>query len=100
MRVVIQRVSSGKVNVAGETEPSPGSELVRSIVTVAVGWLVSATVKLSVPPISVVVSPEVGKMVNPAVSSSIIVPRPIGSSRIPLTALVKVIVNVSSISSK
>ena len=45
----------------------------RPIVTSAVGWVFSTTVKVAVPPASVVVSPEVGVTVMPAVSLSMFV---------------------------
>src|SRR5258706_471251 len=46
--------------------------LLRGMVTFAVGWLLSTTVNVAVPPASVVVNPEVGEMVTPAVSLSVL----------------------------
>ena len=55
-----------KVRLAGETVPSVISLLATGIVTFAVGWLLSTTVKVAVPPDSVVVRPLVGLAVIPA----------------------------------
>ena len=66
------------VNVTEEvlTVPSVVSELLIGIVTLAVGWLSSTRVKVSVPPASVVISPPGGTppVVMPAVSLSLFVP--------------------------
>ena len=59
-----------KVRLTGETVPSPVSLEESPMVTSAVGWLLSTTVNVAVPPASVVVRPEVGVTVIPAVSSS------------------------------
>src|SRR5689334_17347928 len=64
-----------KVRLAGETVPSAVLLEERPIVTLAVGWVLSRTVKVAVwpaPAASVVVSPEVGVTVIPAVSSSML----------------------------
>ena len=53
-----------KVTLAG-TVPSVGSLELSPIVTSAVGCDVSTTVKVAVPPASVVVSPEIGVTVTP-----------------------------------
>ena len=50
---------------AGETEPSVESELLSAIETFAVGWLFKFTVKVAVPPASVV-EPVMALMTNPA----------------------------------
>ena len=59
--------------LTGATVPSLRSLLESPMVTSAVGWLASATVKVAVPPASVVVKPDVGFTVTPAVSSSVFV---------------------------
>ena len=63
------------VNVTddGATVPSAVFELLNPIVTFAVGWLVSTTVNVAVPPASVVVRPLVGLTVIPAASLSVLV---------------------------
>ena len=61
-----------KVSKEGETVPSPVSELLTPIVTLAVGWLLSLTVNVAVPPASVVL-PLMLLTVKPAVSSSVLV---------------------------
>ena len=53
--------------------PSVVSLELRPMVTSAVGWVFSTTVKVAVPPASVVVRPEVGVTVMPAVSLSVLV---------------------------
>ena len=55
------------------TVPSVGSLELSPMVTSAVGWLVSTTVNVAVPPASVVVRPEVGVTVMPAASLSVLV---------------------------
>ena len=62
-----------KVREAGATVPSVRSLEESPIVTFAVGWVSSTTVKVAVPPDSVVVRPDVGATVNPAVSLSVFV---------------------------
>ena len=57
----------------GLTVPSAAFELVRPIVTFAVGCDVSTTVNVAVPPASVVVRPDVGVTVMPAASLSVLV---------------------------
>ena len=73
------------VNVrdAGATVPSVRSLDESPIVTFAVGWLSRTTVKAAVPPPSVVVKPDVGITVIPAVSSSVFV-TPTSDAFIPL----------------
>ncbi len=56
-----------------ETVPSAGLLLETGIVTLAVGWLFNCTVKLAVPPASVVTSPATGVTVMPAASLSVFV---------------------------
>ena len=60
------------VRLEADTVPSAVLLLLIGIVTFASGLLVSATVKLEVPPASVVVNPEVGPTAMPAVSSSVL----------------------------
>ena len=62
-----------KVTLAGLTVPSTVLLELRPIVTSAVGCEFSTTVKVAVPPASVVVRPEVGVTVMPAVSLSVLV---------------------------
>ena len=52
-----------KVTVSVEGTPSVASLLLIPIITLLTGWEVSTRVKLSVPPASVVTSPEVGATV-------------------------------------
>jgi len=60
-----------EVNVSdvGETVPSFVFELVRLIVTLAVGWVFRTMVNVDVPPDSVVISPDVGVTVMPGMSN-------------------------------
>ena len=67
------QLAAVKVRLAGEVVPSAVLLDERPIVTLAVGWEFSLTVNVAVPPASVVLRPEVGLMVNPAVSSSLLV---------------------------
>ena len=69
------QLAAVKVRLAGATVPSVVSLEVRPMVTSAVGWVLSTTVKVAVPPASVVVRPEVGVTVMPAVSLSVLVTR-------------------------
>ena len=62
-----------KVRLAGLTVPSVVSLELSPMVTSAVGWVFSTTVKVAVPPASVVVRPDVGVTVMPAVSLSVLV---------------------------
>ena len=62
-----------KVTLAALTVPSVGSFEIKPIVTSAVGCEFSTTVKVAVPPASVVVKPDVGVTVMPAVSLSVLV---------------------------
>ena len=57
----------------GAAAPSVVSLVLRPIVTSAVGRDVSTTVNVAVPPASVVVRPDVGLTVTPALSSSVLV---------------------------
>src|SRR3954464_14298333 len=61
------------VNVSDDAETVPSAVLLLEIgtTTFARGWLVSTTVKLAVPPASVVDNPLVGETVIPAVSLSV-----------------------------
>ncbi len=70
----VSQFADVKTTSAGLTVPSDVSELVRVTVTVAVGWELRTTVKLAVPPASVVTKPDVGLTVTPALSLSLIVP--------------------------
>ena len=54
------------VRLAGKTDPSVGSLDDSRIITLAVGCVLSFTVKVAVPPASVVTKPEVGLTVIPA----------------------------------
>ena len=67
----VDQLAMVKVADAGDTVPSAALELVTLTVTVfvSVGWLVSTTLKVAVPPASVVTKPEVGETVMPAASS-------------------------------
>ena len=62
-----------KVTLAGLTVPSVVSFELTPIVTSAVGCEFSTTVNVAVPPASVVVRPDVGVTVMPAVSLSVLV---------------------------
>ena len=61
----VRALAGVKVRLFGETVPSVVSLLERATVTVAVGTVLRATVKVAVPPASVVVRPEVGVTVKP-----------------------------------
>ena len=63
------QVAAVKVRLLVETVPSVMSELLMPMVTSAVGSEVSTTVKVAVPPASVV-GPLIAETVMPAVSSS------------------------------
>ena len=67
--------SSPRVNVrlAGDDRAFGRIARAQADVTFAVGWLVSTTVNVAVPPASVVVRPVVGVTVMPAVSLSVLV---------------------------
>ena len=67
------QLATVKVRLAGVAVPSVVSLLDRAMLTSALGWLLSTTVKLAVPPASVVVRPLVGTTVMPALSSSVLV---------------------------
>ena len=61
------------VSDAGATVPSVRSQELSPTVTSAVGWVLSTTVNVAVPPASVVTSPATGFTVMPAVSLSVLV---------------------------
>ena len=61
-----------KATLAGLTVPSEVSELLRAIVTPLVGSEFSTIVNVACPPASVVVKPEMGSTVIPALSSSVL----------------------------
>ena len=61
-----------KVKLDLSIVPSAVLLLVNGMVTLAVGWLFRTTVKLAVPPASVVVKPVVGVTVMPLVSLSVL----------------------------
>ena len=61
------------VRLAGATTPSAGALELSAMVTSAVGWLVSTTVNVAVPPASVVVRPAIGVTVMPEPSLSVLV---------------------------
>src|SRR5260370_1432787 len=61
------------VRLAGDTVPSAVLLDDRPMVTFAVGCELRTTVNVAVPPASVVIKPEVGVTVIPAVSSSLLV---------------------------
>ena len=71
-----------KVRLAGLTVPSAALLELSAIVTSAVGWLVSTTVNVAVPPASVV-GPEIGETVMPAMSLSVFVTVTSAASRPP-----------------
>ena len=54
------------VSDPGETIPSAVLELPKSILTSAVGWVLSVTLNVAVPPDSVVINPDAGLTVIPA----------------------------------
>ncbi len=54
-----------KVRLVGETVPSVVSLLDSAMLTLALGWVPSTTVKVAVPPASVVIRPMVGLTVMP-----------------------------------
>ena len=61
-----------KTKEAGDTVPSVVSELDKSIVTVSVGSEFRTTENVSLPPSSVVLRPDVGLTVIPALSLSVL----------------------------
>ena len=75
------QLAAVKVRLAGETVPSAVLPDERPIVTLAVGCELSTTVKVAVPPASVVVRPDVGVTVSPAVSLSVLVTKTLAGSR-------------------
>ena len=66
------QLAAVKVREAVERVPSVVSELLRPMVTSAVGCELRTTEKEAVPPFSVVTSPAVGVTVMPAVSLSLL----------------------------
>ena len=58
------------VNIGVDATPSAALSLASVMTTLAAGWLVSVTVKLAVPPDSLVTRPAVGVTLTPAASSS------------------------------
>ena len=70
-------------SAAGETAHSVVSLDETAINTLPVGWLLSTTVNVALPPASVVTSPDVGVTVIPAVSSSVFVAQ---TSFVPIAA--------------
>ncbi len=82
MTVFGTRASAGvNVSEAGATVPSVRSELLRPMVTLAAGVDRKATVKVAVPPASVVTRPAVGVTTIPATSSSVLVAETSAASR-------------------
>ena len=69
------------VRLAVETVPSAVLLLATGITTSAMGWLVRTTVKLALPPASVVTRPAVGVTVMPATSLSLFVDETSAGSR-------------------
>ena len=69
------------VRLAGETVPSAALLLESAIVTSAVGCAFITTVKLALPPASVVVSPATGVTEIPATSSSVLLSETSAASR-------------------
>jgi len=65
-----------KVRLAGKTVPSAVLLLLKPMVTSAVGWLVKLMSKVALPPNSLV-SPLIGRILNPAVSLSVMVKLPV-----------------------
>ncbi len=61
------------VTDVGETIPSAVLLELRPMVTLAVGRVFNLMVKVAVPPASVVVNPDIGLTVMPAVSLSVLV---------------------------
>ena len=62
------QLAAVKVKLDLSIVPSAVLLLVNGMVTLAVGWLFRTTVKLAVPPASVVVKPVVGVTVIPGLS--------------------------------
>ena len=59
------QLAAVKIRLAGETVPSVVSLLDSAMLTSALGWVSSTTVKLAVPPASVVIRPLVGLTLMP-----------------------------------
>jgi len=72
-----------KVSDPGAAVPSVASLESIEMVTSLVGWLVSLTVKVAVPPASVVVSPLIGVTVKPTTSLSVLLTETSAASRPP-----------------
>src|SRR5438477_13060265 len=75
------RVPSVTVRLGAETVPSATLLLETGITTFAVGWLLSRTVNVAVPPDSVVTRPATGATVMPATSLSRSEERRVGAER-------------------
>ncbi len=71
-----------KVTLAGETVPSAVLLELKLTVTLAVGLEVKRTVKVAVPPASVVCNPDVGVTIKPALSSSTLVTETSATARL------------------
>ena len=76
--------AASKVRVVGRTVPSAVLSLARPRTTVAVGAVASRTVKVAVPPDSVVRSPVVGTIVRPGVG--VTGTGPVSTSSLPVWA--------------
>ena len=61
----VLQLAGVKVRLVGETVPSVVSLLDRSMLTLALGWVPSTTVKVALPPASVVTRPLLGLTVMP-----------------------------------
>src|SRR5207247_2280361 len=81
------QLAAVKVRLDGDTVPSFVLELLRPMVTLLVGWELRTTLKLAVPPASVVTSPEVGVTVMPGGGTAGVVAKLLRSSRPPVTVL-------------
>ena len=75
------QLAAVNVRLDAETVPSVGLLLDTGMTTSAVGWVLSCTVKLAVPPLSVVTRPAVGVTVMPAASLSVLVTATSAGSR-------------------
>ena len=71
MRATNLYLDSVKIRLDGLTVPSEVSELLKAIVTLAVGWLFSFIVNVALSPYSVVI-PELELIVKPALSLSVL----------------------------
>ena len=66
------QVAGVNVTLAGATAPSVTSVVASPMLTLAAGWLFSTTVKVAVPPASVVTRPRVGVTAMPIASLSVL----------------------------